>query len=45
VITGTKGCKNNLLYFAQLGSGQITGKLKLTEVVTEFVADFEVYLL
>jgi prolyl oligopeptidase len=41
VITGTKGCKNNLLYFAQLGSGQITGKLKLTEVVTEFVADFE----
>ncbi|KAG5873179.1 hypothetical protein JTB14_035232 [Gonioctena quinquepunctata] len=42
VITPIKGCKNNLLYFSKFQTnGKITGKLKLTPIVTEFVADFE----
>ncbi|XP_063928517.1 prolyl endopeptidase isoform X2 [Zophobas morio] len=41
VISATKGCKNNLLYFAKLNTEKISGKLKLTEVVGEFTADYE----
>lgn len=42
VVTGTKGCKNNLLYFAKLNEKDVLKKFELTEVVGEFVADFEV---
>lgn len=41
IVTPVIGCKDNLLYFAHL-KGEITGKLNLNEVVTEFDADFEV---
>nr|XP_023016247.1 prolyl endopeptidase-like [Leptinotarsa decemlineata] len=42
VITPIKGCKNNLLYFSELANNkEISGKLELTPIITEFVADFE----
>ncbi|XP_054266727.1 prolyl endopeptidase isoform X2 [Macrosteles quadrilineatus] len=43
-ITPRKDCKDNLLYFADLHSlpdGKITGKLKLTPIITKFEADYE----
>lgn len=42
VLTPIKGCKNNLLYYCDLKAvGQITEKLSVTPIVTEFVADYE----
>ncbi|KAF5294772.1 hypothetical protein FQA39_LY00256 [Lamprigera yunnana] len=42
VLTPIKGCKNNLLYFCNLKAiGEITGKLTVVPIVTEFKADFE----
>ncbi|XP_050306640.1 prolyl endopeptidase isoform X2 [Anthonomus grandis grandis] len=42
VVTATKGCKNNLLYFARVDPAQkVTGKLPLTPVVTNLDADYE----
>lgn len=43
VVSIVKACRDNLLYFADLEkNGEITGKIPLTPIVTEFVADYDV---
>lgn len=43
VVTPIKGCKNNLLYYAELRDDyKVEGKLNLKPIVTEFNADYEV---
>ncbi|XP_019880935.1 prolyl endopeptidase isoform X2 [Aethina tumida] len=42
VVTPIKGCKNNLLYYAELRDDyKVEGKLDLKPIVTEFNADYE----
>ncbi|KAJ8979886.1 hypothetical protein NQ317_017509 [Molorchus minor] len=42
VVTPIKGCKNNLLYFIKFSPNkEVDGKLELTSIVTEFIADYE----
>lgn len=42
VISTSKGCRDNLLYFADLqAAGDIRGKLDITQVVFELTSDFE----
>lgn len=43
IVSIVKACRDNLLYFADLEkNGEITGKIPLTPIVTEFVADYDV---
>lgn len=43
IVTIIKACRDNLLYFADLEkNGEITGKIPLTPIVTEFEADYDV---
>lgn len=43
IVTIVKACRDNLLYFADLEkNGEITGKIPLTPIVTEFEADYDV---
>lgn len=43
IVSIVKACRDNLLYFADLEkNGEITGKIPLTPIVTEFIADYEV---
>lgn len=43
IVSIVKACRDNLLYFADLEkNGEITGKISLTPVVTEFKADYDV---
>lgn len=42
VLTTSKSCRDNLLYFADLeAAGEIRGKLDITQIVFELVADYE----
>lgn len=43
IVSIVKACRDNLLYFADLEkNGEITGKIPLTPIVTEFEADYDV---
>lgn len=43
ILTIVKGCRDNLVFFADLeANGEINGKIKLTQIVTEFEADYDV---
>lgn len=42
----SKSCRDNLVYFADLeATGDIRGKLELTQIIFELVSDYEVSLL
>lgn len=42
VLTTSKSCRDNLLYFADLeAAGEIRGRLDITQIVFELVADYE----
>lgn len=43
IVSIVKACRDNLLYFADLEkNGDISGKIPLTPIVTEFKADYDV---
>lgn len=44
LVTMYEGLRDNLLYIADLDEiGEITGKIPLTPIITEFSADYEVF--
>lgn len=43
VLSTSKSCRDNLVYFADLAAtGEICGKLQLTQIIFELVSDYEV---